>query len=75
MVAKKSKRRGPTPGSVKTSPGYPDRVRRIVVLRDVHKMTFDQISEALSVDRPVTKMGVYLAYAKWREWVHAEGLT
>ena len=73
-MAAVKKRRGPIPGATKTAPVYPDRVRRIVILRDIHKMTFDQISEALSTERPITKMGVWMAYDKWRDWAYTEGL-
>jgi hypothetical protein len=68
------KKRGPLPGGRKTAPVFPERVRRIVELRDVHGMTFDAISETLSTERAITKMGVCLAYNKWRSWVYAEGV-
>ena len=73
-TAVKKKRFGPKPGSIKTAPVYPEMVRRIVVLRDIHKMTFDQISETVSMERPITKMGVWYAYDRWRDWVYAEGM-
>lgn len=67
------KRPGRPPGGAKTAPLYPDKVRRIVELRDVHGMTYDQISEVLSKDEPITWMAVWQSYKKWRKWVYAEG--
>ncbi len=52
------------------APLDPDRVTRIVLLRDRDKLSFKQISETFTdTTRPLTRMGVWYAYKRWRPWV------
>ena len=52
------------------APLDPDRVTRIVLLRDSDKLSFKEISETFAdTSRPLTRMGVWYAYTRWRPWV------
>lgn len=62
------KKRGPKSGS-RGRPVNPERIRRIVEMRDVNEWSFLKIAQELGDDPPLTEQAIFLAYSKWREWV------
>lgn len=52
----------------KHAPYFPDRVRRLVHLRDVEGKTFAAIAKEMGG----TRMNACYAYHRWRDWVYKE---
>ena len=66
-TAPKKKKRGPKTGA-RGRPVNPERIRKIVELRDKKGWTFLKISEHLGDTPPMTEQAIYLAYMRWGDW-------
>lgn len=62
------KKRGPKTGA-RGRPVNPERIRKIVELRDKKGWTFSKIAEQLGDIPPMTEQAIYLAYMKWGDWI------
>jgi hypothetical protein len=62
------KKRGPKTGA-RGRPVNPERLRKIVKMRDVFKWPFSKIAKHLGDDPPMTEQAIYLAYNRWSDWV------
>lgn len=69
---KKAKKRGPKTGS-RGRPVNPERIKKIVELRDNKGWTFSKISQHLGDTPPMTEQAIYLAYVKWGDWIRKAG--
>jgi hypothetical protein len=67
-TATKSKKRGPKTGP-RNRPVNPERIRKIVELREGKGWTFSKIAQNLGDIPPMTEQAVYLAYYRWGDWV------
>lgn len=67
-AAVKKKKRGPKTGA-RGRPVNPERIRKIVELRDKKGWTFLKIAEHLGDVPPMTEQAIYLAYMKWGDWI------
>lgn len=60
------KKRGPK--GARGRPVNPERIRKIVKLREEKGMSFSQIAQKLGDDPPLTEQAIYIAYTKWADW-------
>ena len=60
------KKRGPK--GPRDWPVNPQRIHKIVRMRDVKDMTFYAIAQELSKECSITEQAVNIAYRKWRDW-------
>lgn len=60
------KKRGPK--GARGRPVNPDRIRKIVKLRDEKGLSFLEIAKKLGDDPPMTEQAIYFAYTRWADW-------
>lgn len=60
------KKRGPK--GARGRPVNPDRIRKIVKLRDEKGLSFLEIAQKLGDDPPMTEQAIYFAYTRWADW-------
>ena len=60
------KKRGPK--GARGRPVNPERIHKIVKLRDEKELSFSQIAQKLGDEPPLTEQAVYIAYTKWADW-------
>jgi hypothetical protein len=56
---------------VRTEPVEPEKVLKIIQMREEQKMCWREIAEHMGM----THQGSYLLYKRWREWAHTERMT
>lgn len=69
-MATKPKKRGPKTGA-RGRPVNPDRIKKIVSLRDKEGWPFSKIAQNLGDYPPLTEQAIYLAYMKWSDWARS----
>lgn len=60
------KKRGPK--GARGRPVNPERIHKIVKLRDEKGLSFSQIAQKLGDDPPMTEQAIYFAYTRWADW-------
>ena len=68
------KRRGPKSGS-RGRPVNPERIRKIVEMRDNNGWSFSKIAQELGDDPPMTEQAIHHAYTKWHDWIKKSSNT
>jgi hypothetical protein len=65
-------KRGPK-GGPRLHPIHPERVHKIVRLRDIHGLSFKEIAAAMQEESyDVTAQNVHGLYRKWRTWAYSQ---
>lgn len=61
------KKRGPK--GARGRPVNPERIRKIVKMRDEQNLSFSKIAQKLGDDPPMTEQAIYFAYTRWGDWI------